>query len=230
MGIDVPQSNVSRLKQFYGGHFLCPSGLWHRQAAPSLVHLLCSLPSSSCHLNSLFVGMPLWGPQCDWAMLLHLNNQLLDGEICKECKETQNVWLSTGNTPNMNRISMVTVFSYRSPSENIVRLSVSNSHSGCIFPYQSNVVASRSTAHPAGTFLLYCQWCYADRCNCSEWRSPLFDGHLKAGCKEARWGGHTAPLSEQSKETFKASHVEYVDLKWIQYFIFTNSVGIFPLL
>lgn len=99
MGIDVPQSNVSRLKQFYGGHFLCPSGLWHRQATPSLVHLLCSLPSSSCHLNSLFVGMLLWGPQCDWAMLLHLNNQLLDGEICKECKETQNVWLSTGNTP-----------------------------------------------------------------------------------------------------------------------------------
>lgn len=117
MGIDVPQSNVSRLKQFYGGHFLCPSGLWHRQATPSLVHLLCSLPSSSCHLNSLFVGMPLWGPQCDWAMLLHLNNQLLDGEICKECKETQNVWLSTGNTPkyewNLDGYSLFLWISFR---------------------------------------------------------------------------------------------------------------------
>lgn len=83
--------------------------------------------------------------------------------------------------------------------------SISNCHSGCIFPYQSNVVASRSTAHPAGTFLLCYQLWYVDRCSCSEWQSLLFDGHLRSGYKEACWGGHTAPLCKNKE--IKVSYI-----------------------
>lgn len=72
--------------------------------------------------------------------------------------------------------------------------------SGCSFPYRSSVVASRSTGHPAGTCASCCRWCYAGRCSCSGWLSLLSDGRPRSGHRVACWGGHTAPLSSQSRK------------------------------